>query len=241
MIGSALHTAVAFFATQKVSLGMDDPTKQGEPSEARSRTRRPYHHGNLKDALVEAARTLIEQHGPEGFSLTEAARRVGVTPAAPYRHFTDREALMAEVSRRGFALFQERQRAAWDEGQPNPLTALSRMGRSYLDFARTEPGYYRSMFTRAQQLGPSGPMPAGATPEPPPSLAAFSLLIEAASAVLHARWPGRQIDPFPIALEIWALSHGTATLMLGGYLPATGAADPYSLLDKGALAFIENA
>jgi AcrR family transcriptional regulator len=67
--------------------------------------RRGYHHGNLREALIHAALQLISQKGPAGFTFAEAARQAGVGPAAPYRHFRDRDALMADVARRGFERF----------------------------------------------------------------------------------------------------------------------------------------
>ena len=197
--------------------------------------RRSYHHGRLKEALIEAARALIEQRGPQGFSLTEAARLVGVTPAAPYRHFSDRDSLMGEVARRGFDLFNEGLRQAWDEGRPDPEAAFARMGRAYLDFARQEPGYYRSMFTRAQELDA---LCAPGVQAPPVAAAqSFALLNEAAAAVLRARRLGGT-DSAHLALQVWALSHGAATLMLGGYLPETGGSNAYGLLDSGVRALV---
>lgn len=202
--------------------------------------RRGYHHGRLKDALIEAARNLIEQRGPQGFSLTEAARLVGVTPAAPYRHFSDREALMGEVARRGFDLFNARLRAAWDGGCPDPDAAFARMGRAYLDFARQEPGYYRGMFTRAQFARTPEQLEAQGRAGPPAASAqSFAALNEAAGAVLGARRSDG--DAARLALEVWALSHGVATLMLGGYLPERGRSDAYNLLDSGVRALIQGA
>ncbi len=193
--------------------------------------RRSYHHGGLKDALIEAARSLIERRGPGGFSLTEAARIVGVTPAAPYRHFSDRDALMSEVARRGFDLFTARLAGAWEGGRPDTGTALARMGRAYLDFARSEPGYYRSMFTNAPDLGPC-PAPAAGR--------AFATIELAAGAVLRAR-ACPDAGARRLALEIWALSHGVATLMLGGYLPAEPESDPCAMLQHAAGALVEAA
>jgi AcrR family transcriptional regulator len=108
--------------------------------------RRSYHHGNLREALIAAALDLIAQKGPAGFTFAEAARAAGVSPAAPYRHFRDRDALMADVARRGFERFEQRLAAAWDEGRPSPLAALERLGRAYLVFARDEPAYFSAMF-----------------------------------------------------------------------------------------------
>jgi AcrR family transcriptional regulator len=83
--------------------------------------RRPYHHGNLRQALVDAAVSLILEKGPAGFSFAEAARKAGVSPAAPYRHFKDRDDLLAETARVGFERFAERLEAAWNGGKPSPL------------------------------------------------------------------------------------------------------------------------
>src|SRR5499426_4235470 len=90
--------------------------------------RRGYHHGNLREALIRAALDLIAAKGPAGFTFAEAARSAGVSPAAPYRHFRDRDALMADVARRGFERFEQRLAAAWDEGRPTLLAGLERMG-----------------------------------------------------------------------------------------------------------------
>ena len=201
----------------------DKPEGDGEP-------RKSYHHGRLKDALIEAARSLIERSGPGGFSLSEAARIVGVTPAAPYRHFTDRDALTGEVAKRGFEIFTLRLANAWDSGRPDAFQAFGRLGAAYLDFARREPGYYRSMFTHSATLTP--PPDAGA------SKASFHILSGAAAAVLRAR-KCSDVGAQRLAMEIWALSHGVAMLMLAGFVPTT--TDAESLLDGGAAALVEAA
>src|SRR3954447_22581965 len=108
--------------------------------------RRGYHHGNLREALIAAALDLIAAKGPAGFTFAEAARQAGVSPAAPYRHFRDRDALMADVAKRGFEHFEQRLAAAWNEGRPSPLAALERVGGAYLTFAREEPAYFSAMF-----------------------------------------------------------------------------------------------
>src|SRR5262249_39922826 len=83
--------------------------------------RRGYHHGNLREALIRAAVDLIAAKGPAGFTFAEAARSAGVSPAAPYRHFRDRDALMADVARRGFELFEAELGRAWNDGRPDPM------------------------------------------------------------------------------------------------------------------------
>lgn len=171
--------------------------------------RRAYHHGNLREALVKAALDLIGQKGPAGFTFAEAARAAGVSPAAPYRHFRDREALIADVAGRGFELLADGMTDAWNEGKPDPSTAFKRVGRAYLDFARTEPAYYTAMFE------------SGLPPDLSPDLAregdrAFGVL-RAASETLIATLPeGRRPPAMMMSLHVWALSHGIASLFARG-------------------------
>src|SRR5437588_7555086 len=102
----------------------------------RRRAERGYHHGNLKEALVQAALELIAQKGAAGFTFAEAARSAGVSPAAPYRHFRDRDELLTDVARRGFDKFEAALARAWDGGRPDVFTAFDRMGKAYLQFAK---------------------------------------------------------------------------------------------------------
>src|ERR1700752_1951894 len=96
--------------------------------------RRGYHHGNLREALVEAALLLIAEKGPAGFTIAEAARLAGGSPGAPGRHFRDAEALLAEVALRGFERFAVLLAAAWNNGQPEKVRAFEALGRAYLAF-----------------------------------------------------------------------------------------------------------
>src|SRR6266516_543818 len=107
---------------------------------------RGYHHGNLKEALIRAALELIAQKGPAGFTFAEAARWAGVSPAAPYRHFRDRDELLIDVARRGFDLFVVTLESAWDGGRPDAFAAFDRLGKAYLRFAKNESAYYSVMF-----------------------------------------------------------------------------------------------
>lgn len=166
---------------------------------------RGYHHGNLKEALIRAALDLIKEKGPAGFTFAEAARSAGVSPAAPYRHFRDRDELLADVARRGFEQFEGVLAKAWDEGRPDPLTAFDRMGRAYLDFAKREPAFYSAMFE------------AGISPESSPELRAagdraFAVLRNAAE-ILVAKIPAGDRPPaLMVALHIWSMTHGIASL-----------------------------
>ena len=108
--------------------------------------KRGYHHGNLREALVEACLKLIELKGPTGFTLSEASREAGVTPAAVYRHFEGREDLIAEAARQGYEIFADLMEYAYSKGQPSALAAFEATGRAYLAFAQKYPGHYIAMF-----------------------------------------------------------------------------------------------
>ena len=167
--------------------------------------RRGYHHGNLREALIRGALELIAEKGPAGFTIAEAARSAGVSPAAPYRHFRDRDELMADVARRGFEQFEAALKAAWTEGKPTALRAFELLGRAYLTFAREEPAYYAAMFEAGT--------PPSATPElRQASDAAFAVLRQAAEAVCATLPPEKRPPALMVALHIWSISHGIASL-----------------------------
>jgi AcrR family transcriptional regulator len=202
--------------------------------------RKGYHHGNLKEALVEAARRFIAERGLGGFTLVEAARLAGVTPAALYRHFSGRDALVSEVAGRGFTLLAERLGRAV-RGGGTPLERFTRMGEAYLAFAEEEPGFYAAMFAprggEGQGFGVWGPAPAADAPR---QSGTFALLVEALTRTFPEGFGG--IDPRFIALEVWALSHGIATLDAAGQLPkGPGLPDKYELLRAGVLALVQGA
>jgi AcrR family transcriptional regulator len=105
-----------------------------------------YHHGDLRAQLIAAVRELVETHGPDGFSVAEAARRAGVSSAAPYKHFKDRH----EILRGVVSEAMDRLRAAMEAGAashpPGSLEAVAAVGQAYVDFARAEPGVFRLVF-----------------------------------------------------------------------------------------------
>lgn len=171
--------------------------------------RRGYHHGNLRQALLEAARQLIKQQGAAGFSLTEAARLAGVSAAAPYRHFRDREALLSEVAKSGYEQFADRLEVAWDGGSPSPIKAFENVGRAYLAFAREEPASYAAMFEAGLSVDESPELKAAAD-------RAFDILNRVTAAVSRTA-PEANLPPGALmSLHVWAMSHGIATLFADG-------------------------
>jgi len=193
---------------------------------------RGYHHGNLKEALLRAALELIAQKGPGGFTFAEAARWAGVSPAAPYRHFRDRDELLASIALRGFHQFEAALAQAWDEGRPDVFFALDRLGRAYLDFARSEPAYYSAMFEAGIPLATNSELrEAGER--------AFAVLRGAAEK-LCAQTPARNRPPaLMVALHIWAMSHGIASLFgRGDAARRTLPMSPEELLEAEVLVYL---
>jgi AcrR family transcriptional regulator len=170
------------------------------------RGERGYHHGNLKEALLQAALDLIAQKGAAGFTFADAARMAGVSPAAPYRHFRDRDELLASIAQRGFEQFEAQLTQAWDDGRPDTVTAFERVGKAYLRFAREEPASYSAMFESGLPVDSSPTLQAA-------SERAFGVIRAAAERLAALAPPGLPRPPATmIALHIWAMSHGIASL-----------------------------
>jgi AcrR family transcriptional regulator len=171
----------------------------------RDRGPRGYHHGNLKEDLVRAALELIAEKGPAGFTFADAARWAGVSPAAPYRHYRDRDALIADVAQRGFDAFAAALVKAWDDGRPDALAAFGRLGKAYLDFARREPAYYSAMFEAG--------LPVDADPNLREAGERAFAVLRGAAEQLVALMPAKGRPPaLMVALHIWSMTHGIASL-----------------------------
>jgi AcrR family transcriptional regulator len=174
------------------------------------RAERGYHHGNLKEALLQAALDLISQKGPAGFTFADAARMAGVSPAAPYRHFRDRDELLASIAQRGFEQFEAVLTQAWDDGRPETVTAFERVGKAYLAFAREEPAFYSAMFESGLPLDANPALMAAGE-------RAFGLVRAAAERLAALAPPGTPRPPaLMMALHIWSMSHGVASLFARG-------------------------
>lgn len=175
-------------------------------------TARPYHHGDLKAALVDAGLELARTGGPDALTLREVTRAVGVTPNAAYRHFADREALLFAVAARAQGLVAETMAAHMTSSARDPkrraVARLRGVGLGYVEFARAEPGLFQLAFRSHNQFvrGPDAT-------DPPP----FRLLVEALDGLVeagaidparreHAEWP------------CWSAVHGIADLATRGPL-----------------------
>ena len=168
-----------------------------------STSEKPYHHGDLRAALLDAADALLDQGGDGAVSLREVARMAGVSATAAYRHFADKEALLAALALRGFEAFGAAMAAAVAAGDVPPHVAR---GRAYLRFALARPGRFRLMF---------GPLLARAGAHP-------ALL--GASRAAFAALQAHAGDP-AAALRSWGMVHGLAHLMLDQAIPDAGDAE----------------
>lgn len=188
----------------------DQGKEQGRDQGRDQGRERGYHHGNLREALLEAALDLIRQKGSSGFTFADAARMAGVSPAAPYRHFRDRDELLSSIAQRGFEQFEAALSEAWDDGRPDTLTAFERVGRAYLNFARENPAYYSAMFESGIPVD-MNPVLAAAGER------AFAVIRAAAERLAALAPPGVPRPPaMMMALHIWAMSHGVASLFARG-------------------------
>ena len=193
---------------------------------------RGYHHGNLKEALLRAALELIAQKGPAGLTFAEAARWAGVSPAAPYRHFRDRDELLSSVALRGFQQFEAVLSRAWDDGRPEPFAAFDRLGKAYLAFARAEPAFYSAMFEAGIPLDADSELrDAGDR--------AFAVLRTATERLLATMpSPGRP-PALMMALHIWSVAHGIASLFgRGDSARRTLPMSPEELLEAAVLIYL---
>lgn len=203
----------------------------GNKEDGEGKSRRGYHHGNLREALIAAALDLIGAKGPAGFTFAEAARLSGVSAAAPYRHFRDRDELLADVARQGFERFEQFLSNAWNEGRPDPKTAVNHLGKAYLAFARTEPAYYSAMFEANISLDDH--------PELRKAGDRTFDIVRKAAEELSATLPSRP-PSLMLALHIWSFAHGIASLFARGdsgrrNLPMS----PEDLLEAALLVYVE--
>ncbi len=188
--------------------------------------KRGYHHGNLRTALLDAALKLIEDKGPTGFTLSEAAKQAGVTPAAVYRHFEGREDLIAEAAQQGYGIFADLMEHAYQSGQPSALAAFEATGRAYLAFARKFPGHYIAMFESGISVNRS------------PELAAASArandVLEKAASELSQHIPAEKRPPASMfSAHIWAMSHGVVELFARNSPGRASPFPPEDLLESG--------
>lgn len=171
---------------------------------------RPYHHGDLRRALIDTALRILEEEQNWEFTLRELARRAGVSHAAPYKHFADKRELLAEVAAVGFERLQRDMEAAASAHPDDPAARLTAIGEAYVEFALRSPAHFRLMF------GPSHQDAANKTSLPQAAAGTFEALRDAVRAA------GGGAGDDNRSLAAWALVHGLATLLIDRRIPGVG-------------------
>jgi AcrR family transcriptional regulator len=171
-----------------------------------------YHHGDLKRALLDVARSVLEAEGPGALTLREVARRAGVSHNAPYRHFADRDALIAAVAAAGFLDMGARMAAVREN---DPAEQLARLGQEYVAFAMAQPGHFAVMFSSSGRIDDPRLM---AT-----AMSALSHLRTAVSALMGGD------DELAVTCA-WSMVHGLAKLQLQGMLATARPAEARQLV-----------
>jgi len=165
------------------------------------KNRATYHHGDLRQALLNNACDILETEGAEGLSLRSVAARSGVSHNAPYRHFRDRSALLSAVAERGFEDLTEKMASA--AGAEDPL---ARIAEAYLTFARARPQMYRLMFASEAVR---------AAPGPDPQLRATSKrTFDAVRTAVNESLSKQSGNADGVAAMVWAPLHGLALLLI---------------------------
>lgn len=177
---------------------------------------RPYHHGALREALIDAAAALLADP-TAAFSLNEVARRVGVSPAAPYRHFDNKDALLAAVAKRGYLLLSDAAAQPFPD-DAGPADRLLLLCVRYLRFAIANPALYSTMF---QEYLPARPNDVG--------LKSFEPFVIAVDDAMRAgAMPAGDVQA--VSLAAWAALHGTTSAYLVGTFRALGADGPPAMI-----------
>lgn len=191
------------------------PARLAPPARPARKPRDAYHHGHLRQALVDQAVATIRERGAEALTLRAVGERLRVSRTALYRHFADKEALLAAVATEGFRTFRQALADAWDGAGHTPAGFIAQ-GRAYVAFAMANPSHYRVMFGGFVSK-------AGCDPDLRTTAgAAFAVLVDAI-AELQAQGRVRAGDPQALAIFAWSAVHGLATLVIDGQLARPGA------------------
>ena len=177
----------------------------GTSQSSGARPKARYHHGDLKEALIEAAFTLVVEHGAENFLLSDACRLAGVSTAAPYKHFRDRDEILEFVAARGFDELADRSMAAVAANGEGTLAGIIAMGEAYVTFAVERQRLFRLMFGQRPRLKQ-------AEDEAGDNKRCFTGVIEQVAHYCEANQiPG---EPRAIAIRLWTFVHGAASLLI---------------------------
>lgn len=166
-----------------------------------------YHHGDLRESLISATEALVVEKGAEHFTLADACRHAGVTTAAPYKHFRDKQEILEIICQRGFERLRADMLSGVEATGAGSIEALQEMGRRYVRFARCEPNVFRLMFGQNADLKQAQMVDEAGT-------GCFGYLI--GQVDIYMKSAGRDADPRTQALRLWTFVHGAACLLIDG-------------------------
>jgi len=182
-----------------------------------TKPRSTYHHGDLRQSLIDSAIALINEAGVSDLSLRQVARRIGVSHNAPYRHFQDKEALLAAVAEEGFKALTLAMETAQQETRSDAAAALTAIGKAYVRFALAHPAHYRVMFSEFRSNFHDYPSLVAAGQQ------SFMILVSTIQTGQAAEI-FKAADSWEMAHVAWSLVHGQALLILDHRIPAASEA-----------------
>lgn len=178
------------------------------PNDGAGRRRKDrFHHGDLREALITATRELLVEGGPESFTLADACRCAGVSTAAPYKHFRDKQEILEEIASRGFDELRRRSAEAVAANGPGTLTGIAAMGQAYVAFAVEQSATFRLMFghnaalKKAERVNNRG-------------MCCLEHVIS--EIAIYCERNGLAADAQRIAVRLWTFVHGAASLLIDG-------------------------
>lgn len=175
-------------------------------------TKKPYHHGDLRNALIAAGHALLAEEGVTALELRKVARRAGVSQAAPYRHFADKQALVAAIAEDGFRQLAYQTQQALEVAPDKPRQQLHAIAQNYVRFALDHPALMREMFSGLTIERTAYPSLYAA------SKAGFAHMLRVIQSG-QARAEFAAADPTQLALVAWSLFHGLAMLLIENQIP----------------------
>ena len=184
---------------------MTATTKETEQAGVQPKAK--YHHGDLREALIAAAYQIVNESGPENFLVADACRLAGVSTAAPYRHFKDREEILAEVTARGFDEMTSDTMQAVEAHGEGTLDAIVAMGHAYVNFAVKRQGVFRLMFGQEGAVAEQEHVVEIGTN-------CFGYVIDQVAKYCTSN--GLERDANEIAVRLWTLVHGASSLLIDG-------------------------
>jgi len=195
----------------------------GDVARANVQAKAKYHHGDLREALITAVQRLVIEEGADNVSLAVACRRAGVSTAAPYRHFRDRDEILAEVTVRGFETLNVMAAEVIERHGMGTLKTITAMAKIYVNFAVEQQGLFRLMFGQHPTLSESSLVRESAN-------TCFGYVVNQISRYCESH--GVEGDADDIALKLWTFVHGAASLLIDkNFDTVTGTIDVDRMID----------